>query len=269
MVAIEADQRTSQISDYYAFGQLLAYCFYFGLQDIHKDNLLICRQGLQVVDVEQAFSDLILPNQTLLLPPNRHITWSAGLNLLTTLKIEQLVRPKAKILVEGFNDLTSIFINEHAAIRSVLLSSLKEFEQQPIRIFFRGTKEYAEDLLGETMIPNCIAEEKTQLDRGDIPYFFMFLGKRQVYFYSSEYWDVEEVKVPENFQKFITYTAKNPTEFFIQSNVEQQWARGMLFLAKKSPSLTQNDLNWKTCSIVRSADQLNFASDNLKMVAKI
>lgn len=89
MFAIEAVNRSFNHTDFYRFGELLAYAYYFGIQDLHKDNLLLTNGGIQVIDVEQAFSELLLPNHSLLLPLKKTVNWSAGLNVLTSLQIEE------------------------------------------------------------------------------------------------------------------------------------------------------------------------------------
>ena len=268
MLAVETMPRPISSNEYYSFGQLLAYCYYLGLQDIHKDNLLWSPDGLQVIDAEQAFSELLLPNQTLLLPANRGITWSAGLNQLTKSTLEQLAHLEAKSLLDGFLDLTGLFIKDLGAIRSALLDAVPDFKRQPIRIFFRGTRDYVEHLEGRSQITNCFEDETVQLARGDVPYFFMLLGGEGVYFYSSAAWDIQEARVPDAFKKFTVYCAKEPADIFTQSKIEQQWARGMLFLSKKLASLDDRDLAWDSCSITRESGRLNFVSPSLRMTTK-
>ena len=268
MLAVETAPRPVHPSDYYALGQLLAFCYYFGLQDMHKDNLLLSPGGLQVIDAEQAFSELLLPNQTLLLPANKDIPWSAGLNILTGTALERLPNHEAKVLLDGFVDLTSLFIENLGSIRSVLRDADSDMRRQPIRIFFRGTREYVEHLDGKTIIADCFEEEAIQLARGDVPYFFMFTGSGVVYFYSSSAWAAQEVAVPVGFRKFVDYCAKEPSYLFTREKIERQWARGMLFLSKKLESLNARDLVWDSCSVTREAGQLNFVSPALRMSAK-
>lgn len=269
MLAVATAPRAITPDDYYAFGQLLAYCYYLGLQDMHKDNLLLSSEGLQVIDAEQAFSELLLPNQTLLLPPNHDIAWSAGLNLLTKTPLEGLPRPEAKKVLDGFLDLTRVFVGSLDVIRSALADAELEIRSQPIRIFFRGTRKYVEHMDGRSLLADCFEEEKIQIARGDVPYFFMRAGKEQVYCYSSDAWEYREVQTPDAFRKFTDYCAKEPSVLFARLKIEQQWARGMLYLAKKLASLEAGDLSWDSCSIVRETDRLEFRSPDLRMSAKV
>jgi len=53
---------------FYSFGVLLAYCYVFGVRDLHRHNILRTATHLQVVDAEVVLVKLLLPNETLLLP---------------------------------------------------------------------------------------------------------------------------------------------------------------------------------------------------------
>lgn len=268
VVAIEVSQRPIVLSDYFSFGQLLAYCYYFGLQDLHKDNLLIVPDGIQVIDLEQAFSELLLPNHSLLLPVNKNITWSAGINILSKATIDQLTALEAKHLIDGFATLSNLILNQIEKIRLILTSSLSNFEIQPMRIFFRGTRDYVEKLQGISKVQNWFPEEKLQLDRNDVPYFFMFMNKEPIHYYTSESWNTEQVIVPEDFKRFANYCAKNPLDIFKKSKIEQQRARGMLYLVNKMSILVGQDLNWDSCSILITDEQIEFSSPNIRMITK-
>jgi hypothetical protein len=255
-------------NDFFSFGQLLAYCYYFGIQDLHKDNILWSQDGLQVIDAEQAFSELLLPNQTLMLPANREIIWSAALNLLKKSSLEHLSRSQARSLLDGFFELSILFIENISEITEILRQNIRDIKQQPIRIFFRGTREYVEALTRESIRGNFFDEETIQLSRGDVPYFFKFMGNESVFYYSSIDWEITKVKVPDGFQKFVSYCAKDPADLITEINVKQQWARGMLYLVKKLSALNSEDTHWPSCSIEKVDGQLEFTSPDLKMIAK-
>jgi lantibiotic modifying enzyme len=269
IIGIERSNRNIETADYYAFGQLLAYSYYFGFQDLHKDNLLITTNGLQVIDLEQAFAKLLLPNQTLLLPANKNITWSAGLNVLTKSKIDQLALTEAKALIDGFVDLSELFLNNLQAIQSILSNEIINFEKQPIRLFYRATKDYVEKLKGTSSITNWFPEEIEQLERGDVPYFFINLGSEKAYCYSSLNWTQKEVQTPAEFHKFSNFCGKNPLDLFNREGIVHQWACGMLFLTKKLTSLSTVELNWPSCSISKINGELIFISNEMKMTAKL
>lgn len=269
MFAIQAVNRPVNPADFYRFGELLAYAYYFGIQDLHKDNLLLTDGGIQVIDVEQAFSELLLPNHSLLLPLKKTVNWSSGLNVLTSLQIEELGTNEAKCLIDGFVNMTQIFLCKLMGILDVLQNHLINFEAQPIRVFFRGTRDYVEHIKGITSIDNLFPEEEVQIDRKDVPYFFMFLGNENVYYYSTESWDFKTVEVPTQFVPFINYCALNPLNFMTQRKIEEQWAKGMLYLARKLKSLNSGHLQWEYCSILKSSQELAFRSPSLSMTAKV
>ncbi|GEM_PF-1958829 len=267
--SINLSNREIELKDFFLFGQLLAYSYYFGLQDLHKDNLLISPTGIQIIDVEQAFSELLLPNQTLLLPVSKEATWSGGLNALTSTTIDNLSKDQAKELINGFVQLTEFFLKNLENIKLIILESLPEFKKQPLRVFFRGTREYVEELSGKNKINNLFGAENTQLLRGDVPYFFMFLNKKHVYNYTSERWDIKAVDVPDEFLKFIDFCAKDPISLLEKSKVELRFARGLLYLSKKMNILNNEDLIWSSCAVTRSKESLIFNGFGLNMKSKV
>ncbi|MCB0350122.1 MAG: DUF4135 domain-containing protein [Bdellovibrionales bacterium] len=269
VVAINSSKRPITPKDFYELGQLLGYCYYFGIQDIHKDNLLITNNGLQVVDVEQTFSDLLLPNQTLLLPTDKKLAWSAGLNALTQDPLELIPNTEAKALFDGYQSITEYFFNQLSGIRELLQAHESDFKNYPIRIFFRGTRDYANLLEKKTTIENLLPEENIQLERGDIPYFFKFINRNQVYYYTSESWEYKEVALPIDFIKYVDFCAKDPLDLFTNQRLENAWACGSLYLAKNLPTVPANKLKWETCAIDKTESYLSFTSKNLNMTTPL
>lgn len=266
--AINSADRLATLDDFYAFGQLLAYCYFFGLQDIHKDNLLITENGLQVIDLEQAFSDMLLPNQSLLLPVNPGGIWIAGLNVLTNKAIDQLGKFESKKMIDGFLSLSKVVLDSVDQITEILLTSQASFQNQPLRVYLRGTKDYDEKLRGESAVSNWFYEESVQLTRGDIPYFFSYLGDNNVYYYTTKCGVKEKAEVPAAFHKFTDYCGKNIADLFNKKLIREKWARGILFLAKKLEILDGVDLQWTDCSVVRKEGQLKFISPLLMVTTK-
>ena len=66
----------------------------------------------------------------------------------------------------------------------------------------------------------------------------------------------------------VDFCAKEPSVLFTRVKIEQQWARGMLYLAKKLTALEAGDLVWDSCSVVRDTGRLDFKSSGLRMSAK-
>ncbi len=269
VVAINPSQRPITTKDFYEFGQLLGYCYYFGIQDIHKDNLLITNTGLQVVDVEQALSNLLLPNQTLLFPTDKKLAWSAGINALTQDPLELIPNTEAKALIDGYQSITECFFAQLSHLREILQAHESDFKNYPIRIFFRGTRDYANLLEKKTTIENLLLEENIQLERGDIPYFFKFINRNQVFYYTSDSWEYNEVALPIDFIKYVDFCAKSPLDLFMKGRLENAWACGSLYLAKNLPSIPAHNLKWETCSIHKTESHLDFISKNLKMTTRL
>jgi len=259
----------SMLDSFFSFGQLLAYCYFFGLQDMHKDNILRTSTGLQAIDVEQAFSDLLLPNQTLMLTPNKDINWSSALNLVTSRSVGHLERREAKALIDGFVALAGHLKKNLPTVIEIIASLNDDFRNQPIRVFFRGTREYTDAVSGGSQIVDALEEEMIQLARGDVPYFFTFLGRNKIYYYTTADWNYAEVRVPESFRKFVENCGCDPLVLLSAPSIEKRFARGLLFLSRKMRLLTNADLKWEGCGIERASEQLVFRSPDLKAVSRI
>lgn len=265
MLEVSKSDRAISESDFYCFGQLLGYCYYFGIQDIHKDNIIISDKGIQVIDVENAFSNFILPNQSLLLPANKEITWSAGLNLLTKDNLGELSQVYASNIIEGFVFISEYFYKHWAQIKMILLQNKDTFINYPIRVFFRGTKEYTEHLKGIAQIQNLFEEETIQLVRNDVPYFFKIIGKSDVFYYTTNNWTFEKARIPAEFHKYANHLTDNLEVFFNPEKFERQWGSGLLYLVNKMKNLNTEKLAWDMCSVIFDAYKMYFQGPNIKM----
>ena len=167
-------------------GFLIAYCYVFGVQDLHRGNVFVTDGRLQVLDAEVVFSDLTLPNETLLLPFRSHSLEKSGFGLLLDspgkkyfdlIELRQIVSG----YVAGMQFLYGIvpFLND-------ALNEIETFLAEiPVRTILRPTREYSLAAAGTLEDLTWIEEERSQFARNDIPYFFKFLGKSEVYYYNS------------------------------------------------------------------------------------
>lgn len=166
---IHGSTTTPEASHFYSFGALLAYCYVFGIRDLHSGNLLMTPTHLQVIDAEVVLTRLVLPHETVLLP-FKEVRWQkSGVGALVS--ESQLSSENGEIILSGYFDMFTHLIKN----RSLLL---KKFEgvtdlDIPIRVLLRNTVDYktAKDFL---------SEEFAQLLRNDIPYFFKRLGQKEL-----------------------------------------------------------------------------------------
>ncbi len=204
-----------------------------------------------------------------MLPVNKETTWSGGINTITEIPIQNLPKVKAQKIITGFTQLSDFFILNLDTIKAILDRSLEQFKKQPLRVFFRGTREYAEDLSGKNKISDLFNAEKIQLSRGDIPYFFMFLGEKTIYKYKNENWDIEAIEIPDKFIKYIDFCGKLPMELLDKQKIELKFARGLLYLAKNMKTLNDMDLFWDNYTVIRKNDTIEFNGFNIKIKSKI
>ena len=173
---VAVEDRPATLEHFYAFGVLVAYCYIFGIRDLHKQNLIITRTHLQAVDVEVVFTAITLPHETLLLPFKNIGYEFAGIGALTNSK-EDLTQVQIEQIIFGYWDLFRMASEKKLGIDKALATL--NFSQMPMRVIVRNTSEY-KDLL-ERKPDNILKSETEQMRRGDIPYFFKFVSDPNLY----------------------------------------------------------------------------------------
>lgn len=162
------------------FGTLTGYATAFGLQDLHRENVLFDGTGPLPVDVEIAFSKIILPNETHLLSRQKDLT--------TPLSIAQekwpFDEPAFFELLDGFSKTVSFLSDNALELRSIIESEIAKYHPTT-RVLVRPTQFYREWLAGHGRDSSLSEEEIVQLERGDVPYFFKSLGDNSVYYFTK------------------------------------------------------------------------------------
>ncbi|MGK5089200.1 hypothetical protein WDW86_16740 [Bdellovibrionota bacterium FG-2] len=176
-------------------GGVIAICTWFGITDLHVDNLAFGKNltpGGQVtffpIDIECIFEKVMLPSQTSLVS-NPHalngIFDKAGLFQLREQGAWENPLNFASLLDGFMTAMDCLDSNAHTIFESLL--KMKEVQGAPIRVIARATRTYVE--LGQDrhalLEPSLLPSESEQLDRGDIPYFFRTLTSSAVFHYSS------------------------------------------------------------------------------------
>lgn len=227
---------------YYSFGALIAYCYIFGIRDLHKNNLVGMTNHFQVVDAEVVLTNLILPKETLLLPYKEIGFEMAGINLLGPSSPVVTVDQSHQILA-GYFDLFHFVFKMHEKILSVTTESVDFLA--PIRVIIRNTKEYRKILSDGYKPQNLLGEEKQQLERGDIPYFFKVLGKEGLFWLADKDGSVTAVEELKEFKPDVSRHAITP-EFLISSQnvIERKMFQGAFSLQKHLRQKENLEFSW-------------------------
>lgn len=267
---IETVSRTVNEDDFGQFGRILAYAFIFGIQDLHKDNICMTANGLQVVDVEQVFSELILPNQTLMLALSHLTRASAALHLIGAELLGDLNRDQAGSFLSGFVEQCAVLYQHRDALFSIVEEARAKFIDLPIRVFFRKTKDYVDCMAGMISIVDQMPEESAQMKRGDVPFFFSRLADNSVRYYVDPDWTEEVVNCPREMVQYVDYCRQDPSKLLSEHPLKQRWATGTLYLARKLTSLHGIDITWNDASLTWIQDSaLEVRVPNLKVRAKL
>ena len=86
-----------------------------------------------------------------------------------------------KQLILGYWDLFDFVIRKKQEIEEILAT--QDFSKKPCRMIIRNTSEYKYFL--ERLPDNALPSEIEQMKRGDIPYYFKFIGDKNLYWLNS------------------------------------------------------------------------------------
>lgn len=213
------------------YGFLAAYCFYFGIYDLHSENIISAPWGPQVVDCESAFGLMVLPHEGMLFPYRNIARSRSGLWPFVVSRAEgKLEKQEVLGLISGF----ATGLSELILKTPSLIEELKNLEggSQSLRVFLRPTAEYVSADFNQELF---ITEEKIQLARGDIPFFFSFPGKADLFFWNKPD-QMQKVKLGDDFGPIRTrfLHALPPSLFAVaRSEKESIFYESILFLAGK------------------------------------
>lgn len=231
---VEDNGQKDQSAHAYNLGVLIAYCYLFGIRDLHKGNVIKRKTHLQVIDAEVVLSKILLPNETLILPFK--ITTADGCAANKSFNdIASIDNDSLRLILSGYFDLFSDVLEKHGQIVSVLTEHREKMIKVPIRHIMRDTIEYRRWLENRTVpaIPFC-SDELIQLERGDVPYYFKLIGDPNLYAYKTPEGEFEAIKAPDEFLKGINRDATDPFELLAASRlINELLPNGSLFLLKK------------------------------------
>lgn len=216
-------------SHFYSLGVLFAYCYVFGIRDLHRNNIVKTETHLQVIDAEVVLSKLLLPHETLLLPFKEV---SADLCGAAHAEWERATSFDVKLVFDGYLDTFECLLANQLPLLNTFSANMSELLSVPVRHILRDTFHYRDWLTKDSEIPFFPAEQR-QLGRGDIPYFFKFIGCDDVFEIVSPEGAFEKVELPEVFLKGAAREASMPAELLSPTRLSELLPTGALFVAKK------------------------------------
>jgi hypothetical protein len=207
-LSLEAASIAPSSSSAFAFGQTLAYCYAFGIQDVHSENILNTQEGPRIIDAEQVFSDLKLPEETLLLPFKNTSYIRSGIGRILP---ESFARSETGIkeILRGYFFCLELLAQKQNLLQSIFQNFSDEMRRTPIRVILRDTRSY-QNFTKESFKTPLLPEEKIQLERGDIPYFFKFLDDDSLYFHASSDGEIAKVIDHGDLDREVKRAANNP-----------------------------------------------------------
>lgn len=167
-----------------SYGELLAFVSAFGITDLHRENILNIENRPRLIDLECVFWGAELPSETFLLPKN-DFDWSKSIWISTNFEgLNSLSGAQTESILLGYSSVLNC-LNKYSDDLIHFFSTLP-ICHQPIRILIEPTRDYRNTMDNvEPSLDYILTEEAEQMLRGDIPYFFGFSGKREIYFYDT------------------------------------------------------------------------------------
>lgn len=216
---------------HYSLGSLLAYCYIFGIRDLHKNNVIKTDTHLQVVDAEVVLSKLLLPHETLLLPFKEVGSKLCGASHVLDLD-SKMDSDIFKTILTGYLDTFENVLKNRIEIGFVFADRHEKMRRVPVRHILRDTFHYRDAKIREPEIPFFESEIK-QLARGDVPYYFKNLGDPKVLELTDENWTTAAVPLPEAFLKGAAREATPPSILLEEKRLRNQiFPAGLLYIAK-------------------------------------
>ncbi len=224
---IQSEVLSPTLEHFYAFGALVAYCYIFGIRDLHKQNLVMTKTHFQAVDAEVVFVTLNLPHETLLLP-FKHVGYEfAGVGALVNSK-DEITQEQIEHLVLGYWDLFDLVSKQTAEIDKTI--SELDFSKTPSRVIIRNTSEYTN--FKNNLPSNALPSEVEQMRRGDIPFYFKFVKDKRLYWLTEKKVAQSEVALGI-FQRDTDRHAQHFIDGWCKARASDQYLiQGLLLLLK-------------------------------------
>ena len=226
---------------FYSFGVLLAYSFAFGIRDLHNQNLVVTESHIQAIDAEVVLADLILPNESVLLPYKDIEFESCGARTLRA-TMGGLSNDDRRNIFSGYVDTFAAIFKSHAQ----LCATFDAIDlTAPIRVIVRNTKNYKSHLNRTVPIQDLLSEEVVQLERGDIPYFFKKLGDERLFYLNDKNFGVGTVQDLGRFKTDIDRHAQSPKKLIGNTDlIERKMVQGIFLFQKQFGDFGRYEFRW-------------------------
>jgi hypothetical protein len=168
-----------------AVGNLLAISQWFGLSDLHHENIKygIDEKGKFIfapIDIECFFQNIKLPFQTGLISKD-HTDIKFGVKNI----MDSNVLLPIHVVGAYLSTMRELFLNQNQIFKIINdVFNSKDFA----RVLLKNTSVYGHRCNGILTVDHLILEEVDQLNAGDIPYFFRYLNSKTI-----NYWNNGEV----------------------------------------------------------------------------
>lgn len=245
----------------HGYGALIAYAYVFGILDLHNENIIISEGRPQVIDAEIVFTKLLIPDETLLLP-FKDVPFKDSALSLICLSPEDLLPKEVELILLGFAHglmATDKYLDK---ILEIFSQVSVDIATTPVRVILRNTRKYYGYLDG-TFPMELMPEELEQLSRGEIPYFFKFTGRPNLFYYTSPSGEFDEASVPPSFTSAVERVGVPPSELLSSSRIRnKQFGPGLLLLMRKlMPSDWVGHINALAVSLEFSSNELIVESE--------
>lgn len=239
---------------FYSFGALMGYCFLFGVRDLHRENVVVTDSHLQVVDAEVVLVDLLLPHETAMLPfKDVPFEFSAGSLLAPSL--DAITEAQAERLIAGYVDLFGRATQRRLEITRALEGIADT--TAPVRVILRNTGAYRQILNGTIAPADLLPEERAQLERGDVPYFFKRIGGADLLWVSGLEAEIASVRAVGHFQPDVNRHAVPPLSLLASPElIEAKMVRGAFLLQKLLQAHQPMEFRWNGGALRMDADSL-------------
>ncbi|APJ03376.1 hypothetical protein AXG55_05425 [Silvanigrella aquatica] len=167
-----------------SFGAVIGLLSLFGVYDLHNENILMGRDSnnkiiFGPIDIECLFENFTLVSQTHLLPSKILLEHKSGLyKLKMVFNLSSEMNFIAPLLF-GYIEFLNCFLN----FKEFFIKKYPQIFNYPIRVILHSTECYKTKLNQFNDFFN--SEERDQISKGDIPYFFKYLGSKKLYYMNN------------------------------------------------------------------------------------
>jgi antitoxin component of RelBE/YafQ-DinJ toxin-antitoxin module len=203
------------LDEFDSIGRSLALCLFFGLSDLHKNNVVLYKSKkifyFFPIDIECIFYNYLLASQSSLLFHDNLKINESGLFFLKKIKINHISLSR---ILFGFLNHMELLEKQKINIARLLKRIIKN-KKIPIRVVLRDTREYYAQLEKMRNIQKFHPQEIEQIKRKDIPYFFSFPNQSKIYFYKNNLFEFSQIK---NLKKYGLIPPTLSRKFFPNSS---------------------------------------------------